>query len=216
MKWDILASIEKQHSINLEEWRLNGARMWDAVRKEKMILLPWKNPWPRCLALGSGMIFSALFLHFTFASAASSVLSVLLVLGSVPLIFSAVKLYSQGFSTGGLYSFFTEHGFGVGCSKDRLLIPYSELCLPPSISPSTVNENYIVLPLARHPKDLKVETSSGTVLEWDGKPYVRGILSVFSDGGDIVVKAFPNEMIAQLFCAIHPLCVFLKLPSLKN
>ncbi len=169
----------------------------------------WRNPWIRFAVPGLILLVAAASWGFISTSGFTSQ-SLFLALASLPFVYTAVKYFRIGANTGGLYSFFSEKGFGVGCDADRLCIPYSEIQLPERVAPSTVNENYIVLPVKADAVGIIVESKDGTDRPWDGKPYQRGIVSVVIKDGVLQARAYPNEMIVQLFCAIYPLSMFLK------
>lgn len=193
-------------SIDTGEWRKLGEQLWSRAQQSELVFLPWKNPWRRFGALAlvplicagaAAITIKGHYALFVFAGL------------SVPFVVSAILFFIIGARTGGLYSFFSEKGFGVGCDADRILIPYSLIQLPRKVNPSAANYRQIVLPVRAGITGVLVERKDGTVSCWDGKPYKRGIVSVFIKDGAIHVKAFPNEMIVHLFYAIQPLSVFL-------
>lgn len=188
------------------EWRKLGEQLWSRAQQSELVFLPWKNPWRRFATLAlvplicagaAAITFKGHYALFVFAAL------------SLPFVISAIIFFIIGARTGGLYSFFSEKGFGVGCDADRILIPYSLIQLPRKVNPSTANYRQIILPVRADIAGVLVERKDGTVSRWDGKPYKRGIVSVFIKDGAIHVKAFPNEMIVHLFYAIQPLSVFL-------
>ena len=193
-------------SIDTGEWRKLGEQLWSRAQQSELVFLPWKNPWRRFAALalvplicagGAAITFKGHYALFVFTAL------------SIPFVVSAIIFFMIGARTGGLYSFFSEKGFGVGCDADRILIPYSLIQLPKKVNPATANYNQIVLPVRAEITGVLVERKDGTVSSWDGMPYKRGIVTVFVKDGAIHVKAFPNEMIVHLFYAIQPLSVFL-------
>lgn len=171
---------------------------------DTLVVAFWNNPWRRFALIGIFVVVVALGL-FTRSLGAAAVLLVL----SVPFVYTAVKYFRIGVQTGGLYSFFSENGFGVGCDADRLSIPYSSIVLLPNVNPSTVNENYVVLPVIGGCSGIRVEQKTGSDMPWDGTPYTRGIVSVYLQDGEVRVRAYPNEMIVHLFSAVYPLSIYL-------
>jgi len=194
-------------TIDLEAWRRDGQQLWEQVDATKLVVIPWRNPWPRFAILAVVILIAAVTIlaisHNVFAGA-------MICAFSVPCIFTAAKYRCIGVRTGGLYSFFSDKGFGLGCDEDRICIPYSALRLPDKVSPSTVNDNYIVLPVCTESAQVLIERKDGADAPWDGSPYNRGIISVFTKDGQLVAKAYPNEMIVHLFCAVYPLSLYLK------
>ena len=193
-------------SFDTAAWRKVGEQLWSRAQQSELVLLPWKNPWRRLAALALVPLICAAAAAITFKSHYGLFVFTAL---SIPFVVSAIIFFIIGARTGGLYSFFSEKGFGVGCDADRILIPYSLIQLPKKVDPATAKYNQIVLPVRAEITGVLVERNDGTVSPWDGKPYKRGIVSVFIKDGAIHVKAFPNEMIVHLFYAIQPLSVFL-------
>lgn len=192
--------------FNLDARRKDGEQLWSRIQQSKLLVLPWKNPWRRFAML-------ALVPLITTALAAVSLKShypaLLFALISVPFVFAALRYFIVGRRTGGLYSFFSETGFGVGCDADRITIPYSAIQLPSKVNPATVNDNYIVLPVKAETTGVVIEHKNGKAIPWDGTPYRRGIISALIKDGEFQVKAFPNEMIVHLFWTIHSLSIYL-------
>jgi hypothetical protein len=212
MRKDLFSSMEESQKINVQEWCQRGSRLWEAVKRDKIVILPWKNPCLRLASVSVVLFLASLLVWFILPLAiAVAVMGVLIASALFPL-FYAIKFYLIGQKTGGLYSFFSEEGFGVGCSQDRVFIPYSALRFPEEISPSTVNENYIVLPVTPLCLGAVIEKKSGPAANWDGTPYTRGIITVLKEGDKLIARAYPNEMIVHLFCAIYPLCFHLLSP----
>lgn len=193
-------------SFDTAAWRKVGEQLWSRAQQSELVLLPWKNPWRRFAALALVPLICAGAAAVTFKSHYALIVFALL---SVPFVVSAMIFFIIGRRTGGLYSFFSEKGFGVGCDADRIFIPYSLIQLPQRVNRATLNKNHIVLPVRPETTGVVIEQKDGKASPWDGKPYKRGIVSVFIKDGAIHVKAFPNEMILHLFYAIHPLSVFL-------
>lgn len=192
--------------MNTGEWRKLGEQLWSRAQQSELVFLPWNNPWRRFAALAFVPLICAGAAAITFKSHYALFAFALL---SVPFVVSAIIFYIIGARTGGLYSFFTEQGFGVGCDADRILIPYSTIQLPRNSNPATVNSNRVVLPIKGEPTGILIERKDGTASPWDGKPYKRGIVSVFKKDGTLCVKAFSDEMLVHLCSTIHPLGVFL-------
>ena len=193
--------------IDLDAWRRDGEQLWTRIQQSKLVVLPWNNPWRKLAKLGAvplmTSLVAALFLkHHYPAYLFASI--------SIPFLVLALFYSMIGNRTGGLYSFFSEKGFGVGCGTDRISIPYSSIQWPQTINPSTVNDNYIVLPVKAETTGVMIEHEGETALPWDGKPYRRGVVTALIEDGEFRVKAFPNGMIVHLFCAINPLSVYLK------
>ena len=193
-------------AVDIESWRQDGERLWAAIQAHRLVVIPWNNPWRRigllsvvllAASLGMGLLTSAYWI--------AALLGVI----CAGLVYTAIKYYRIGVQTGGLYSFFAEHGFGIGCDADRLLIPYSSISVPAVVNPGTVNDNYIILPVVASSEGVLVEQKAGSDLPWDGKPYTRGIASVLIKDGALRVCAYLNEMIVHLFCAIYPLSIYL-------
>ena len=206
MRQAIKANEAMNQSFDTNAWRKVGEQLWSRAQQSELVLLPWKNPWRRFAALALVPLVCAGAAAITFKSHYGLVVFALL---SIPFVLSAIMFFMIGRRTGGLYSFFSEKGFGVGCDADRIFIPYSLIQLPQKVSPTTANYKQIVLPLRAEITGVLLERKDGTVSSWDGKPYKRGIVSVFVQDGAIHVKAFPTEMIVHLFYAIQPLSVFL-------
>lgn len=193
-------------AIDIEAWRRDGEKLWAAIQAHKLVSIHWNNPWRRLAGIGLVPLVAAVVVGiFTESLIAAGGLMIL----SLPFLYMAAKCFRIGAQTGGLYCFFSEYGFGVGCDADRLSIPYSSIALPEWINTGTVNENYIVLPVTASSKGVQIEQKTGVDLPWDGKPYTRGIVSVFFQDGEVRVRAYPNEMIVHLFSAIYPLSVYL-------
>lgn len=194
------------HSIDINAWRNDGKNLWTQIQERKLVVIFWNNPWFRLALLGSVFVIAAvatwLIWRNHFVSSALGIVA-------LPFLYASIKYYSIGVRTGGLYSFFSEKGFGIGCDADRLSFPYSSIQLPEKVSPATVNKNYIVLPVRADAKEVIIERKNGVDSEWDGTPYERGIASVFIKDGAVYVRAYPNEMIVHLFCAIYPLSMYL-------
>ena len=191
--------------IDIEAWRKDGERLWGSIQETKLVVIPWNNPWRRFAILGAAILVAACVAAFTMRNQYVFAFAAI----SLPFLYTALKYFRIGAQTGGLYSFFSENGFGIGCDADRLLIPYSAILLSDRVSPSTVNDNYIVLPAKPETTGVVIERPNGEDSQWDGTPYKRGIASVFITDGDLRVGAYPNEMIVHLFCAIYPLSIFL-------
>jgi hypothetical protein len=195
-----------KQTVSIEAWRRDGERLWAAIQEKKLIVIPWRNPWRRLAMIGLGLLIVAIVVGVLMRS---FLIAGALAAFSLPGFYYAVKFLRVGAQTGGLYSFFSERGFGIGCDADRLSIPYSSIVLPSIVSPSTVNQNYIILPVVGTSDGVRLERKSGIDSSWDGKPYTRGIASIVLQDGHIRARAYPNEMIVHLFCAIYPLSVFL-------
>jgi hypothetical protein len=193
-------------SFDTSAWRKVGEQLWSRAQQSELVLLPWNNPWRRFAALALVPLVCAGAAAFTFKSRYALIVFALL---SVPFVVSAIIFFIIGRRTGGLYSFFSGNGFGVGCEADKICIPYSSIQLPKKVDPATLNKNHIILPARAETTGIVIERKDGTTSPWDGKPYKRGIVSVFIKDGALHVRAFPNEMILHLFYAIHPLSVFL-------
>lgn len=193
-------------SFDTSAWRKVGEQLWSRAQQSEQVLLPWKNPWRRFAALALVPLICAGAAAITFKTH----YALLVFLGlSVPFVISAIVFFIIGRRTGALYSFFSENGFGVGCDADKICIPYASIQIPKKVDPATLKNNHIVLPVRAETTGIVIERKDGTASPWDGKPYKRGIVSVFIKDGAIHVKAFPNEIILHLFYAIHPLSVFL-------
>lgn len=193
-------------SIDIEAWRKDGERLWASIQQRKLVAIFWNNPWRRFAVPGSLLTVATVA---TVLWGCNYLVSGALGVLSLPFVYTAIKYYRIGVRTGGLYSFFSEEGFGIGCDADRLSIPYSSIHMPEKVSPATVNDNYIVLPVRPSTVGVMIERKNGLDSEWDGKPYERGIASVLIRDGVLQVRAYPNEMIVHFFCAIYPLCIFL-------
>ena len=194
-------------AIDIEGWRRDGEQLWASIQETKLVVVYWNNPWPRFAVIGALFLIAAVtaaLLWQNYIAVAA------LTLAALPCVYTAIKYYRIGAQTGGLYSFFSENGFGIGCHEDRLSIPYSSIRRPARVTPSTVNDNYIVLPVAPEKAGVIVERQNGTDSPWDGTPYQRGIASILLENGELRARAYPNEMIVHLFCGIYPLCIFLE------
>jgi hypothetical protein len=192
--------------VDLDAWRKDGENLWAAIQENDLVVIYWNNPWYRFALPGGVLVLAAIVTAIIWRSAiVSGAMGAL----SLPFVMTAAKYFIIGMRTGGLYSFFSEKGFGVGCDADRISFPYSAIRLPDTVAPSTVNENYIVLPVRAERTDVTIERKDGVDTEWDGEPYRRGIASVHIKDNVVCVRAYPNEMIVQLFCAIYPLSLFL-------
>ena len=192
---------------DLDAWRKDGEQLWSRIQQSKLLVLPWKNPWRRFAILALVPLVTA---AVAFATLRSHFPALVFAMLSVPLLIPALLFFIVGVRTRGLYSFFSETGFGIGCDADRITIPYSAIQLPQRLNPGTVNHNYIVLPVKAETAGVLIESKNGKGLPWDGSPYRRGIVSAFIKGGEFRVKAFPNEMIAHLYLTIHPLALHLQ------
>lgn len=193
-------------AIDIQAWRKDGEQLWAQIQERKLVVIWWNNPWFRFAVIGLVLLIAA---AVTWLIWRDNLISGLFVLLALPCAYIATKYYAIQARTGGLYSFFSDTGFGIGCDADRLSFPYSSLQLPGMVSPSTVNENYIVLPVKPEIQGVKIERKSGADSTWDGTPYKRGIASIFIKDGAVHVRANPNEMIVHLFCAIYPLAMYL-------
>jgi hypothetical protein len=193
-------------AIDIEAWRRDGEKMWAAIHERKLLVIWWNNPWRRFAAIGLVLVVAAVVVGIAMRA---YILTAVLAAASLPFLYTAVKYFRVGLRTGGLYSFFSERGFGIGCDADRLSIPYSSIVLPESVNPGTVNENYIVLPIAGGTEGVVIERKVRDDLPWDGATYARGIASVFLKDNQVRVRAYPNEMIVHLFSAIYPLSIYL-------
>ena len=203
-----------EQRINIEDWLTTGESLWGDIQSRRLVVIWWNNPWAR-LALVA--MIPAVLAVATWAVWKSLVVAALLALLSIPPVYMAVKFYLIGLRTGGLYSFFASEGFGIGCDADRILIPYNEVRLPEVANPSTVNENYILLPVVKNPQGIKIESKDGSTIPWDKTPYKRGIIAVEEKSGEIVVSSYPNEMIVHLWLAVYPLALYLhKSPTRLN
>jgi hypothetical protein len=194
-------------SANLDAWREDGERLWSRIQQSKLVVIPWNNPWRRLALLALVPLITAAVAAIMLKSRYPSLVFTLI---SLPLLIPALIFFVVGRRTGGLYSFFTESAFGIGCEADRISIPYSAIQLPQKVNPATVNNNYLVLPVKAETTGVLIERKNGKSSPWDGKPYRRGIASAFIKDGAFYVKAFPKEMVVRLFCAIHPLSMHLK------
>ena len=194
-------------SIDIQAWRKDGEQLWAQIQERKLVVIWWNNPWFRFAVIGAVLLMAAVVTWLIWRNLGISGASGLL---SSPCVYIAIKYYAIGARTGGLYSFFSDTGFGIGCDADRLSFPYASLELPGRVSPSTVNDNYIILPLKVGTEDVVLESKNGADSPWDGKPYERGIASIFIKDGAVHAKAYPNEMIVHLFCAIYPLAMYLE------
>lgn len=193
-------------SIDVQAWRKDGERLWARIQESKLVAIFWNNPWFRFAIPGAVLVMSSLAAAIVWRNGFVSVAFGIL---SLPFVYTSAKYYLIRVRTGGLYSFFSEKGFGIGCDADRLSFPYSSIRLPEKVSPATVNDNYIVLPIKAEITGVTIERKNGTDSSWDGTPYKRGIATVFIKDGAVLVKAYPNEMIVHLFCAIYPLSMYL-------
>jgi len=194
--------------IDVAAWRRDGERLWNTIQERELVVLPWNNPWFRFAVPGVPLFLAAIVTWFIWWNPfVSGVLALL----AAPCLYTAIKYYSIGKRTGGLYSFFSETGFGMGCDADRLSIPYSSLDLPKQVTPSTVNHNYIVLPVRPGIDGIMLERKTGVDSPWDGAPYRRGIAAILrTRDGALHARAYPNEMIVHLFRAVFPLALYLK------
>ena len=196
-----------QDMIDIEAWKQDGQELWCTVEKNKLVVLWWNNPWFRMATIG---VFVTVFAVVLFIFWKNLFISILLGIIAIPYLFSGIKFLLIGKQTGGLYSFFTEYGFGIGCDADRLMIPYSQIEVPEYVDPSTVNQNYIVLPVITDPQGILIETKDGNEQPWDGNEYRRGIASIEFNKEGLIARAYPNEMVVQLFGAIHSLSIYFK------
>ena len=193
--------------VDLDAWRKDGERLWTRIQQSKLLVLPWNNPWRTLAKLSLVPLLCSAAATFTLQSHYPAFLFALL---SLIFVIPALIFFTIAWRTGGLYSFFSENGFGVGCDADRIIIPYSALQLPQKVDRATVNKNYIVLPVKPEATGVMIESKNGNASPWDGKPYRRGIVSAFIKDGSFQVKASPNSMIVHLFSVIFPLSVYLK------
>lgn len=192
--------------IDLAAWRKDGEQLWSRIQQSKLVLLPWNNPWRRLAALGAVPLMSSLVAAICFKTHYPAYLFAAI---SVPFLILAVIFSVIGNRTGGLYSFFSESGFGIGCGADRIVIPFSSIQLPQNIDPSTVNKDFLVLPVKAEATGVVIEPKNGKAMPWDGTPYRRGIISAYIKDGEFCVQASPNGMILHLFFGVYPLAVYL-------
>ena len=192
--------------MDLEAWRKDGERLWTRIQQTKLLVLPWNNPWRTLAKLSLVPLLCSAIAALTLKHHYAALLFALL---SLIFVIPALIFFTVACRTGGLYSFFSENGFGVGCNADRITIPYSALELPQKVERAT-HKNFIVLPVRAETTGVMIESKSGKAAPWDGKPYRRGIVSAFIKDGSFQVKASPNGMIVHLFSVIHPLSVYLK------
>lgn len=192
-------------STNTAQWQKTGDQLWSRVQESKFVVIPWNNPWRRFALLASVPLITAA----AGLTLKSRYPSIILAIFSVPPIIAALVFFIIGVRTGGLYSFVSEEGFGVGCDADRITIPYSLIEVPQNANPEKMNRNCIVLPVKAETTGVLIERKDRTASPWDGKPYKRGSVSVFMKEGSLCIKAIPNEILVQLCCAIYPLNKFL-------
>jgi hypothetical protein len=192
--------------IDLDAWRKDGEQLWSRIQQSKLLVLPWNNPWRTLAKLSLVPLISSIAATFTLRSHFPAFLFALIFL---LFVIPALVFFIVARRNGGLYSFFSETGFGVGCDTDRITIPYSALQLPQKVNRATVNRNYILLPVKAETTGVIIESKDGKASPWDGTPYRRGIVSAFIKDGSFQVKASPNAMIVHLFSVIYPLSVYL-------
>lgn len=193
--------------IDLVAWRKDGEQLWSRIQQSKLLVLPWNNPWRTLAKLSLVPLISSAVAAFVLKNHHAAVLFGLI---SLVFVIPALVFFIIARRHGGLYSFFSETGFGVGCDADRIIIPYSALQLPQKVDRATINKNYIVLPVKAETTGVMIESKDGKASPWDSKPYRRGIVSAYIKDGSFQVKASPNGMIVHLFSIIHPLSVYLR------
>lgn len=151
--------------IDLDAWRRDGEGLWGQIQERKFVANYWNNPWYRFAAIGAALVIATVVTELLWGNHyVSAVLGIL----ALPCVFTAARYFWIGVQTGGLYSFFSESGFGIGCDADRLSIPYSAMQLPERISPATANENYILLPVRAETGGIIIERKNGPDIPWDG------------------------------------------------
>jgi hypothetical protein len=186
--------------------RKDGERLWSRIQQSKLLVLPWNNPWRTLAKLSLVPLLSSAAAALTLRSHFPAILFAVI---SLFFVIPALVFFIVARRTGGLYSFFSETGFGVGCDADRITIPYSALQLPQKVDRPAVNKNCIVLPVKAETTGVVIESKGGNASPWDGKPYRRGIVSAYIKDGSFQVQASPNAMIVHLSSVIHPLSVYL-------
>ena len=103
-----------------------------------------------------------------------------------------------------------QDGFGIGGALERIAIPYSAVVMPEVISPSTVNLNYIDLPVpSEHFDAISILKANGENSVWDQRPFKQAIAEIRVADGRLIAKAYPNEFIVHLFSTLHPLLMYL-------
>src|SRR5215475_7878152 len=89
----------------------DGERLWSRIQQSKLLVLPWKNPWRTLAKLSLVPLLSSAAAAFTLKSHFPAILFALI---SLFFVVPALIFFAVAWRSGGLYSFFSETGFGVG------------------------------------------------------------------------------------------------------
>ena len=196
-----------ENRINIQAWKADGERLWGHVQEHGCVKFAWLNPWFRFIVLGLFLLALAaacqIFVGWWIASASVAFLSFLSLCVGIRFLVIDRRI-------GGLYFFYSTESFGIGGTFEWIEIPFAAVVAPQKISPSTVNSNYIVLPVpVENFSAISICRVDGAKHLWNLRPFKQAIAEVRVSDGNLIVKAFPNEFIVRFFSTLHPLVLHL-------
>ena len=196
-----------EERIDLDAWKEDGKGLWQHVQEQGELAFAWCNPWFRLLVVGLGILSAAVVCQLLFGR---WYISLPIALYSLLSLYNSIKFLVLDRRIGGLYFFYSTDGFGIGGALERIAIPYSAVVMPEVISPSTVNSNYIDLPVpSEHFDAISILKANGENSVWDQRPFKQAIAEIRVADGRLIAKAYPNEFIVHLFSTLHPLLMYL-------
>jgi hypothetical protein len=196
-------------AIDVTAWKSEGKALWEHIPESGQLVFAWNNPWLRVTALGSITLAGSIAL-LIFGPGKAWWLALPVALCALFLLFKGLKFYILDRRAGGLHFFFSKEHFGMGGAHQRIAIPYSVIVMPEAIAPSTVNSNYIDLPVpAADCSKIMILSRDGGSKPWDGQPFEVAIASIEIADGKLVAKAYPNEFIVHIFSSLYPLIMYL-------